>query len=120
MRKRETSMLSIGATGAGSTLAGSSARVHPASTKAIASVARRGLWTPGIGREGSVLPGAFVADQQREIGRDGDALGLPVVLGVERAATEDPPGGIHLGIGLLRAGQQEVGTGAGVADQGGA
>src|SRR6187551_1975339 len=114
MRKRETSMLSIGATGAGSTLAGSSARVHPARAKAIASVARRGLRTPGIGREGSVLPGAFVADQQREIRPDGDALGLPVVFGVELAAAEDPPGGIHLGVGLFRAGKQEVGTGAGM------
>src|SRR5262245_44750339 len=120
MRKRETSMLSIGATGAGSTVAGSSARVHPASAKAIASAVRRGLWTPGIGREGSVLAGAFVTDQQREIGGDGNALRLPVALGVELSAAEHASGRVHLGVRVLRAGQQEIGAGAGMADHGGA
>src|SRR4051812_34414463 len=101
MRKREISMLSSGAGGAGSTLAGSSARVHPARTKA-ASVAQRGLRPPGIGRQGGVLPGAFIADQQREIRGDGDAFGLPVPFGVELSPTEDPSGRIHLGVRVLR------------------
>src|SRR3954449_7597995 len=113
-------MLSIGGTGAGATVAGSSAWGHPARASAVPRAAQRGLRTPGIGRERSVLARAFVADQQREIGTDGDALGLPVVLGVELAATEHPAGGIDLGVRVLRAGQQEVGAGPGMADHRGA
>src|SRR6185369_16718724 len=116
MRKSETSMLSIGGTGAGAAVAGSSARVHPARVAAVASAAQPDLRPPGIGRERSVLAGAFVADHQGEIGSDGDALGLSVVFGVELAAAEHPAGGIHLGVSVLRAGQQEVGAGSGMTD----
>src|SRR5262245_29882577 len=116
MRKSDTSMLSMGGTGAGAAVVGSSARLHPARVTAAASAVQPELRPPGISRERSVLAGAFVADQQREIGCDGDTLGLSVVLGIELAAAEHSAGRIHLGVGALRPGQQEIGAGPRMTD----
>src|SRR5829696_6163256 len=103
MRNSEISMLSVGATGAGAGVAGSSARVHPAAATAKAA-SRSALLAAGIRRNSGGATDRLVADEQGELRREGEPLRLRVALLVELPATEHTAGGVHLGIRPLRAG----------------
>src|SRR5215207_3930556 len=112
MRNSDTSMLSIGATGAGATVAGSSARVH-APTAPTRSARRTALARRICGDGG----GAFhrlVTDEQGQIGGECNALGLRMPLLVELAATEHLAPAVDLRVRPLRTRDEEEGAGAGV------
>src|SRR6186997_2263692 len=118
MRKMAISILSLGGTGAATGVAGSSAELQAVTAKATATAtALAAARIPGDRRLGAC---PLVADEQGEIGRDRDALGLAVALGVKPSAGEHLPGGVDLGDRALGAGDENQASGTRVPHHRGA
>src|SRR5262245_11996324 len=117
MRNSASSRLSSGGIGAGSTVAGSSAGVQDAPATATPH-ARQRLRTEGIAGDRRLTAGALVTHEQRQVRGDREALGLGMAGALQYAAAEHLAARAHLGVGTLRARDDQVGPGARVSDDG--